>query len=270
MSKEDKNDEPNRLIENPMLHQLSKIEGNFIENLIYNYYSTWEKSGIHLSRTETEQKIQRFHPDNTYVLQGSNSDRIVAQIHTVSIQVSSLNNLVDMFPTYASVERAAQKPPDEKANTMICFSLNCLPGYRIQLDHHTQSTAQTIIKMLPKTLRKFAYSYMNVPDEFATSRQLAQHYHQYLREGTQHTGGPVFMHEYFGGLTVAFLEQSRIEHLRAAGGNILVVYPTSPDEAEKFKKAKDSRSYTNPIEQTPFLTYYRDAVLYRDISIKYS
>jgi len=263
-SKEQTQADTTQLIENPVLYRLSVLR-ELGQQVIRNYHETWTRhAGIEMTFDEAERKVRSFHPQNTFLLTDKGKTRVVAQIHTLTVHASSLEELIERYPSYASVENDAKNPPAPDANILICFSINCQDGTKIKLPDRIQSPERTIIRMLPP-MSKIAYSYMNIPYANVSSTDMLNKYLSVIRNHDTRSGGPVFMHEAFGGIAMAFLEHSRPQHIRAGEGNVLVVYPNDESQVQLFNQAKTQRLMWNSDDSIRDVIHRNNALLFTDI-----
>jgi|GEM_PF-4460406 len=226
------------MVENPQVVPSSRIDDSFTKDRVKNYLETWKRAGIEMDPIQALRKIENFNPEVVFLLTNPDKTEVYAQIYTAFARVNSVREIGQKFPTYESIEKAAQKMIPSGPNLLICFSLNCPEGFRV-LDRGVEmSLARAILTKLPtpKGVRKLAYSFMpNVSPETS----LFEHYVKNL-ENTK-TLGPTGMHEALGGIAIGMIEASRLEHRSAGGGNVLVLYPINATEEKLFAKLKVAR-----------------------------
>ncbi len=234
-----------RYIENPLVVSAAQFP-DYLHQTAIKYQHTWTGAGICMSDDEAQREVASFHPASIFLL--TDGREIFAQVHTAAIRVPSLIDLVRQFPTHASVRHQATEPPYPNPNFIVCFSLNCPPGYRVMHNGRETSLARALITgvPMPPGARRLAYSFVYVPP----GQALMQHYIRHMYDGT--LAGPVLMHEQgFGGISVAVINGSRPEHTLGGGGNVLVLHPRDEEEAHVFALMKQARRDATSIETVP-------------------
>lgn len=216
------------VIENPHIFRASDMPKVPLNLMAENYRLTWAKAGIYLSFDEALNKVSAFNPKNIFLLMNTGSTELYAQLYTSPLFVKSIQDFITRFPTYKSIEESARKDGPEGPNIIVCFSLNCLDGFRTIDDTGREISLARAMLTISQTAgaRKVAYSFIPnlIPGALPTSAQ-----------------GPVAMHEALGGLRVADLVSSRPEHVGANGHNVIVVYPLNANEKLRFDQIKLSR-----------------------------
>lgn len=229
--------------------RVSDQQPEFLDQLAKIYYQTWSGQGLCASLAEAEAKMAAFDPESGFALVDS-SGKAFALIQTLPVELPTIADLPKLFPSYASVEAAskARRRP-EKPNFVICFSINALPGYRVQTEDQTLSLPRYLISNLPKDSSSNQVAYSRF-DATPTASPL-----EYYLDNRNHPAnlGPVGMHEYFGALTGFIITASRPEDIKSAGSNVLVVYPKNEEEAAAFARVKAERLRQPP----PFTTVGR-------------
>lgn len=252
----------------PLLKTLAEVKNAPFPELAINYTRTWANSGIDIGASEALRKISLFNPNYIYIFSEPATGELLGQIHTVPVFTGSLENFIRQYRTYKAVERkATDMTSHPHPNFIICFSLNCKPGYFIKSDEKIVPLPKFILENLPapESAYKIGFSFINMlrpTDSDADS--LMKRYRELIRLENTRLGGPAMMHEAFGGIVVAFLPNARPEHKLAAGGITLVVYPRGAEEAKIFKEIKEERRRT---KELPFRRY-PDTIILNDVSLQ--
>ncbi len=229
------------IIKNPQAVRLSEADSLLYPQLTDIFFQAWHNEGLCENPDTAERKVYSFDPEEAFAVIDKDTGLALAMINTLPVEVANIEDLCRKFPTYSSVEFASIS--HHKAtfpNFRICFSVVATPGFRVLRGEssQTESLASFLLRNLPQNLNihQIAYSrYSNI----APNTKLADYYLANLDDPKML--GPVGMHEHLGGLAVAFLEGSRPEDLRGGGGNILVLYPNTPEEQQHFDHLKKAR-----------------------------
>ena len=228
----------------PLIKSLVEIKIAPYWQMAENYSKTWSNSGINIAQHEAERKILNFNPNGIFILLEPKTGELLGQIYTVPIKAESLPDFIHQFPTYRKVEEAAKKEFVANPNFVICFSLNCKPGYYVRKGGEVSALPKFILQNLPvpESAYKIGFSFITMkgPSK-ASAHSMLSRYRELVKLEDTRSGGPAMMHEAFGGIIVAFLPGARPEHKLAGGGVTLVVYPRNPEEAGYFGKVKENR-----------------------------
>lgn len=249
-----------------LLKSLVEIGNAPLDEMAANYSQTWANSGINVSSLEARRKISSFNPKGSYILLEPNTHELLGQIHVVPVFAASLKEFIRQFRTYKKVEEAACSEAQINPNFIICFSLNCKPGYYIKNGQEAVPLPKFILKHLPipDSAYKIGFSFINMegPEEAGADSMLSRYKELVALDNTR-SGGPAMMHEAFGGIVVAFLPNARPEHKAAGGGITLVVYPRNDRQIELFARIKVKRREGGPI---PF-ERFDNTIILKDVQL---
>lgn len=186
------------------------------------YFQSWNQEGLCNTPDDAKSKIELLDPRQAFVLVDLNR-KVLAAIHTLHSDAQDIYQLCQQYPSYQSVEATSSKRREiTSKHFRICFSLIALPGYRIQSPDMTRdvSLSQYLIKNLPPEPEIYRIAYSRHP--------------------------AVRLHEHFGAISIAILDQSRPEDKLSCGQNVIMVYPKNDCQKELFEMTKKSRTLQSP------------------------
>ncbi len=225
-----------------LLPQLAKI-----------YHETWRAEGLCSSEADAIEKMAAFNPEDTFVVIDDETGEAYALIQTLPVTTPLLVNIPTEYPTYRSVENKCKAHAEAtNPNFVICFSINVLPGYRVQVSPDTDwSLARFLIDGLPvpPNANRVAYSRFSHYD----GPTPLDFYLDHLAD--PRSLGPVGMHENIAGpkksgITFAIIEEARPEDVNGGRANVLVVYPKNDAERDAFEAARTRRLLHPPLTRT--------------------
>lgn len=239
--------EKETLLEDVSVIRVGPRHKKLLPQLAQVYYRTWQPEGLCSDIDEALAKMGAFNPEDCFVVTRADS-QIYALVQTLPVLLPSFAYLPHAYPTYASVEETCSAHAHSpNPNFIICFSINALPGYRVKTNSGSMSLARFLLTRVPAPpgANRLAYSRFS---SVKPGSNLLTHYRKNLLR--PENLGPVGMHEAFGGLTVALIENSRLEDSRGGGGNVLLIYPKNEAEREAFEAARARRLMHLPLTRT--------------------
>ncbi len=180
------------------------------------YYQLWCAEGLCASRQEAAAKIDRFDPNQSFVVLDQ-ENHAYALINTVTSDAPDIFELCRQFPTYQSVEQASFDHHSVTTPTFrVCFSITAIPGFRVQPRSTSKdiSLSQFLLMHLPTEPDVYKIAYSRWP--------------------------AVDLHKHFDAVSIGSLA-SRPEDLASHGKNILMLYGKTPAQTEIFKKLAAKR-----------------------------
>lgn len=211
------------------------------------YFKSWNQYGLCQTPEEAFRKVANFDPESAFLLVDKSNPQkgVIAAINTIPVfEPEGMRGILKNLDTYKKVENASllhQKAANP--NYVLCFSvtadLDSIP--KVRRGNKYISPSRYLIEGIPTpvNVRKIAYSKVLGPvDEKKT---LFDFYWDSLDKTDTSPLGPIGMHEHYGGLVAAVFNQSRTEDIFGGKGNILVLYPRTPEEKVHFDMIKDNR-----------------------------
>lgn len=230
------------ILDRVQIIRVAHRQTELLPQLAQIYFQTWNNEGLCPTYEEAFSKMESFNPDDTYVII-DDSNHVYALIQTLPVALDSPAGLPDQFPTYQSVESASTNHlQPNQPNFIICFSINALPGFRIQDNGKNVSLARYLLTNLPvpPNCHKIAYSRFRDHNDCSPLDFYLQN-----QDDPQKLGA-VGMHENLGGITVAIIYNSRPEDIRGGGANVIVYYPNNQAEADRVNSIKSDRLKRSP------------------------
>lgn len=232
------------------------------ERLRRLHQQEWQRLGLCTDPTALESDPTQFDLAETFVLMTPNQE-ILAQISTLPVTAASIDEIAQRFSTYHDVLIASQQeatgaqPKASQPNYRICFTITAERNRRIKIQLPDMSEAKSLSTVLLTEVAKqtkettLAYSRLAGMDSVRSVDELYDHYVQNIAETTNpnkvaataaenHLGG-VGMHERLDGLAVVFFAGSRSADIDGGGGNVIAVYPATPEQTQQFKKIRQTR-----------------------------
>ncbi|KKU09374.1 MAG: hypothetical protein UX13_C0042G0010, partial [Candidatus Woesebacteria bacterium GW2011_GWB1_45_5] len=150
----------------PLLRDLNNIDALTLRRLAENYSRTWANSGVYIEVDEAEKKIALFNPNHSYMILEPGTGIVIAQIHTIPAYADSIIDFVSRFSSHRAVVKAAGSEPPDNANFIVCFSLNCKPGYYIQTGTELTPLPRFVVENFPNpnSAYKIGYSFITADD----------------------------------------------------------------------------------------------------------
>lgn len=232
----------NEVLHDPRIVRLNEASfQRYRERMADLYYLGWTEQGLCPSREEAVSRIDRYRPEHTFVVFDNARQEVFGVLNTAPAQADDLLELCERFPTYRSVEAAGSEPAaSTAANVRICFSVIVPHGLRMQPSAPgmaSTSVAEFLLKhSTDPQQRTLAYSrFGNVPPDCSLADQYRSSQENMARSGA------VGLHERFGGLTVALIDNARPEDELGGRGNVLVAYPMTEQEEQQFAAVRQRR-----------------------------
>ncbi len=238
---------------------------NHLEEMAVNYSDSWRVSGLDIPVSQARREILSFNPDYTYLFREPENGEVSGQIHTLPAHIKSMEDFVDQFPSEAEVKKAAGQAPPHDINSVLCFSLNCKLGRYVDNGDGHIPLPLYVLKNVPTPPRayKFGYSFMTMENPRQRDAvSMLKRYQNLIESGNTRGGGPAMMHEAFGAIVAAFIEEGRPGHTLAAEGVTVVVYPRGRRESKYFEEVKRGRIAGNiPVEK------HKDSLILKDLDL---
>lgn len=212
--------------------------------------------------TALESDPTQFDLTETFVVMTPDQE-ILAQISTLPVAAANIDEIVQRFSIYHDVLIALQQeatraqPKADQPNYRICFTITAERNRRIKIQLPDMPEAKSLSTVLLTEVAKqtkettLAYSRLAGMDSVRSVDELYAYYVHNIAEtinsnktvataAENHLGG-VGMHERLDGLAVVFLAGARPADIDGGGGNVIAIYPSTPEQIQEFKAIRQAR-----------------------------
>lgn len=248
-----------RILTDVLIKRADSLTSGNKEALAKLFFETWEKENLCNSLDEARRKIAKYDLSATFVLI-EKSGEIYGSLFTKLVKAKNIKYLLtNQIPTYQSVEKYQYKKVEGDYQTfLVCFSLNAKKDFRVKLPIMSKdsSISRFMISTIPfpPNALKGAYSRIGYLGE---NNNPLTYYLENL--ATPKKLNSVGLHENFGGITVAIMENSRPEDKKGGGANFYVHYPKDENEQKKINEIKARRLKIRPeIERVGNIIFFKD------------